>query len=187
MSRAGALLEPNESLIRSEGYSPIYYVENGIGALVVLLASPFVSAVALKVYQALFWPFEGIASLGGADRPVSPIPRMLSFLPQITLLAVILAGVWLVLQAQAVRYTLTDRRLVLQRRFFGRVALSAELSRVQDITTSQHLLGRLFGYGDVFIETAATAGLLHLRYVHDPVGWASSVRQAVRQPPTAFR
>jgi uncharacterized membrane protein YdbT with pleckstrin-like domain len=42
------------------------------------------------------------------------------------------------------------------------------LDRVQDVSTSQTVLGRILGYGTVEIDTAGTAGVETFGYVSRP-------------------
>jgi uncharacterized membrane protein YdbT with pleckstrin-like domain len=65
-------------------------------------------------------------------------------------------------------YTISDQRVLLRRGVIGRFSRSIGIGRVQDVTTSQGLLGRVFDYGTVEIESAGKDGAEILAYVPDP-------------------
>ncbi|HEV3231729.1 MAG TPA: PH domain-containing protein [Candidatus Dormibacteraeota bacterium] len=65
-------------------------------------------------------------------------------------------------------YTLTDQRVLLRRGVIGKFSRSISMARVQDVTTSQGLLGRLLDYGTVEVESAGQDGAEVLTYVPDP-------------------
>ncbi len=69
---------------------------------------------------------------------------------------------------RSVTYTITDQRILLRRGVLGRFSRSIGMSRVQDVSTSQGLVGRMFDYGDVEIESAGKDGAEILSYVPDP-------------------
>jgi uncharacterized membrane protein YdbT with pleckstrin-like domain len=65
-------------------------------------------------------------------------------------------------------YTISDQRVLLRRGVIGKFSRSIGIGRVQDVTTSQGLLGRVFDYGTVEIESAGKDGAEVLAYVPDP-------------------
>ena len=65
-------------------------------------------------------------------------------------------------------YTITDQRIILRRGVIGRYSRSIGLTRVQDVTTYQGLVGRVFGYGTVEVESAGRDGAEVLTYVPHP-------------------
>src|ERR1700704_6240531 len=68
-------------------------------------------------------------------------------------------------------YTISDQRVLLRRGVIGKFSRSIGISRVQDVTTSQGLLGRVFDYGTVESESAGKDGAEILAYVPDPQGF----------------
>lgn len=65
-------------------------------------------------------------------------------------------------------YTLTDERVIVRRGVIGKFIRSTSMSRVQDVTTRQGLLGRLLNFGSVEIESAGRDGAEVLTYVPNP-------------------
>lgn len=65
-----------------------------------------------------------------------------------------LAGWWSWLTWQAGTMTITDQRVVIEEGVLRRAAKVIPLDRVQDVSTTQTLLGRLLDYGSIEIDTA---------------------------------
>jgi uncharacterized membrane protein YdbT with pleckstrin-like domain len=65
-------------------------------------------------------------------------------------------------------YTISDQRVLLRRGVIGKFSRSIGIGRVQDVTTSQGLLGRVFDYGTVEIESAGKDGAEILSFVPNP-------------------
>lgn len=79
------------------------------------------------------------------------------------------------------RYKLTTERLMIERGFIGRRTEEVDLYRVHDVSVKQNVLERLFGFGDVDVETAdATAPNVAMINVVDPDRVKDLVRQASR-------
>jgi uncharacterized membrane protein YdbT with pleckstrin-like domain len=69
---------------------------------------------------------------------------------------------------RSVSYTITDQRILQRRGLLGKYTRSIGIARVQDVSTAQGILGRLFDYGDVEIESAGKDGAEVFTYVPDP-------------------
>src|SRR5438445_3221482 len=52
---------------------------------------------------------------------------------------------WLIWRSET--YTITNERVILRRGLVGRYSRSIGLDRVQDVTSLQGIVGRVFGYG----------------------------------------
>lgn len=64
--------------------------------------------------------------------------------------------------------TITDQRVLLEEGVLVRNSRVIPLDRVQDVSTSQTLLGRILGYGTVEIDAAGTGGGQRFAYVSRP-------------------
>ena len=100
------------------------------------------------------------------------LPRTLADLRWFVLLALLL-GLFVYLDIQYIlwrseTYTITDERVLLRRGVIGKFSRSVGLARVQDVSTSQNLFGRVFDFGTVEIESAGKDGAEVLTYVPDP-------------------
>ena len=69
---------------------------------------------------------------------------------------------------RSVTYTITDQRILQRRGVLGKFTRSIGIARVQDVSTSQSLFGRLFNFGNVEIESAGKDGAEIFTYVPDP-------------------
>jgi uncharacterized membrane protein YdbT with pleckstrin-like domain len=56
------------------------------------------------------------------------------------------------------KYYLTNMRLIEERGIIGKRIMSIRLDKVQDVTCKFGILGRIFGFGDIEIESAGTYG-----------------------------
>ncbi|MFN2462535.1 MAG: PH domain-containing protein [Candidatus Dormibacteria bacterium] len=82
--------------------------------------------------------------------------------------------------------TLTDQRVLLRRGVFGKYSRSIGMQRVQDVTTAQGFMGRIFNYGTVEVESAARDGAEILDHVPDPREFRNVLFEHLRGgvPPT---
>jgi membrane protein YdbS with pleckstrin-like domain len=86
----------------------------------------------------------------------------------------------MVLAARAFRasrdeFVVTDRRVLRAVGVLGREHEQSLISKIQDITVSQGLLGRLLGYGDVVLETASERGTLVFPSVANPEAFRTAI------------
>jgi len=64
--------------------------------------------------------------------------------------------------------TLTNQRFNSKLGLFSIKNVSTKLDKIQNIYYSQSFLGRIFGYGDIMIQSAATFGTVGYTYVGNP-------------------
>lgn len=69
---------------------------------------------------------------------------------------------------RSVTYTITDERILQRSGVLSKFTRSIGVARVQDVSTSQSIFGRLLGFGDVEIESAGRDGSEVFTYVPDP-------------------
>jgi len=60
---------------------------------------------------------------------------------------------WRILLWSRTGLVLTDRRLIYHTGVFSRRSSEIVLSKINDVLTTQLVLGRVFGYGDLFVES----------------------------------
>lgn len=75
-------------------------------------------------------------------------------------------------------YTLTNRRIIVSRGILSRYTESITLDRVQNISTSMGVFGRIFRSGNVNIESAGRDGSEVLARIQDPMGFSNAVEAA---------
>ena len=96
------------------------------------------------------------------------VPHLRTFL---SLGVVALALIWLIavwISWQSIVYTLTDQRIMLQTGVFSRQEKIIPIDRVQDCSTRQSVIGRIFGYGRVEVDAAGAQGAEVLQYLPKP-------------------
>ncbi|HET9781960.1 MAG TPA: PH domain-containing protein [Candidatus Dormibacteraeota bacterium] len=96
------------------------------------------------------------------------VPHLRTFL---SLGVVALALIWLIavwISWQSIVYTLTDQRIMIQTGVFSRQEKIIPIDRVQDCTTRQSVIGRMFGYGRVEVDAAGAQGAEILQYLPKP-------------------
>lgn len=72
-------------------------------------------------------------------------------------------------------YIVTTRRVVKQEGVFSISSFDAPLDKINNVFHEQSLLGRIFRYGDVGLETASEQGTTMFWNVPDPVGFKNSI------------
>ncbi len=88
-----------------------------------------------------------------------------------TLVMLAAVGLWAIvvwLQWAAASLTITDQRVILEEGIFLRTSKVIPLDRVQDVSTTQNLLGRVLDYGMVEIDAAGVSGSETFPYVKSP-------------------
>jgi uncharacterized membrane protein YdbT with pleckstrin-like domain len=96
------------------------------------------------------------------------VPHLRTFL---SLGVAALGLVWLIavwVGWQSITYTLTDQRITIESGIFSRQEKIIPIDRVQDCTTKQSVLGRVFGYGRVEVDAAGARGAEVLDYLPHP-------------------
>ncbi len=104
-----------------------------------------------------------------------PVAHFRTFLG---LAAVAVALFWLIvvwMRWQSITYTLTDQRIKIETGVLGRSEKIIPIDRVQDCTTRQSLVGRIFGYGRVEVDAAGAQGAEVLDHLPSPGSFRDEV------------
>lgn len=116
-------------------------------------------AYALTATAALLW-FDHVLPLG------LPFARDLLLLGWVLLVA---WCVWQVLEWRNDWFVVTDRRLLLRSGILSRRVAMMPLIKVTDMSYSRPMLGRVFGYGEIVIESAGhDQALRRIRHLPTP-------------------
>ena len=75
-------------------------------------------------------------------------------------------------------YVLTNWRIIQMSGVFNKRVVDSSLEKVNDVVTSQPFLGRIFGYGDIEILTAAEEGVNDLKTISNPLGFKVAMLEA---------
>jgi uncharacterized membrane protein YdbT with pleckstrin-like domain len=92
--------------------------------------------------------------------------RLVATLAAVAVVGLVAIVVWLRWMEDSL--TVTDQRVILEEGVFRRTSRVIPLDRVQDVSTSQTLVGRLLGYGTVEIDAAGSSGGERFAYVAAP-------------------
>jgi len=65
-------------------------------------------------------------------------------------------------------WVVTNLRVIDEEGFLDISSKESPLDKINNVSFSQHLIGRIFNYGDVQIQTAAEIGETTYRFVHNP-------------------
>ena len=96
-------------------------------------------------------------------------------------LGVVVVAIALVrwVQWRSTSYTLTSHRIISRRGVLSRYTESIALDRIQDSCVRQRLVGRVFGFGDLELESAGRDGAEVLHHVADPAGFSGDLLLAI--------
>jgi uncharacterized membrane protein YdbT with pleckstrin-like domain len=78
-----------------------------------------------------------------------------------------------------IRYYLTNLRLIEERGIVGKRIMNIWLDRVQDLNCKFGILGRIFGFGDIEIESAGTYGKISFGFLPSPLALREKIEQAI--------
>ncbi|MCE2850916.1 MAG: PH domain-containing protein [Chloroflexaceae bacterium] len=73
---------------------------------------------------------------------------------------------------------LTNRRIMKFEGLFNRHMIESSLNKINDVALNQTFFGRMIGYGDITILTAADTGLQEMRNIADPIGFKRALAEA---------
>lgn len=74
---------------------------------------------------------------------------------------------------------LTSQRVNMRLGVFSVDNVSTKLDKIQNIYYKQSFLGRILGYGDLYIQCGATFGLLGYKCVNNPAFLKSAIETAM--------
>jgi len=135
-------LSPDEKVEAVLGYAPAEFILNAVGAgIVVLIVVGFLTLI----------------DAGAWSITVGLVLGVLLLLPSIY-------------HYYSVKYLVTDKRVVVKTGLIGQSIVSADYSKITDVTVNQGILGRLIlRTGTIVLNTAGTdTGEVALKWVNDP-------------------
>lgn len=84
-------------------------------------------------------------------------------------------------------FILTDFRIIKQRGIIGKQIMSIPITRIQDIKTSYSILGRIFGFGDLRIQSAGAFGEIKFEKAPSPLKIKNLIANEIRKLKTNFK
>jgi uncharacterized membrane protein YdbT with pleckstrin-like domain len=97
----------------------------------------------------------------------------------LVVIAILFAMLILFLDWICINYYLTDLRLIEERGIIGKRIMMAPLDKVQDITCKFGIFGRIFGFGDLEIESAGTYGKIVFSFIANPRKRKEEINKAI--------
>ena len=114
--------------------------------------------------------FLMVLASGLAPDGISGTVRSLAGLIVAVLLIVGVANfVWEALQYRYREYVITNRRVVQVGGVINKHSTDSSLEKINDASLTQSLFGRMFGFGDLDVLTAAETGIDQLRMIPSPI------------------
>ncbi len=167
-------LTDDEAIVWTGGPSRIRIAEELLGETIIVLVG-----VALLVLAAPIGATNPVAFPGFIPGGLAGVGLL------VVAIGVGLAGVTY-LRFHAIVYIITSDEVYVKRGVVSRQVRNLRLDRIQDCGFRQSLLGRLLGYGDVYVSTAGGSGIeLEFWAVPDPAyvnGLITEHLDAVRSP-----
>jgi len=124
----------------------------------------FIVLFGLVVFRYLF-PF--LLILGISTRVIIPLAGTLVFLMIVTFLE------WI-----CTEYYLTNLKLVEKRGVIGKRIVNIPLNKIQDVKCQFGIIGRIFGFGDLEIESAGTLGKIIFHFIPSPEKFQEKIQSA---------
>jgi hypothetical protein len=75
-------------------------------------------------------------------------------------------------------YVLTNRRVIQVEGVLNRTATDSSLEKINDAVLTQSVFGRLFGFGDLAVLTAAESGIERMHMLRDPIVFKKTMLDA---------
>jgi hypothetical protein len=85
---------------------------------------------------------------------------------------------WGTLRYLNTEFVLTNRRVVQVEGVINKRATDSSLEKINDAVLTQSIFGRMFGFGDLDVLTAAEAGIERFRMLIDPIGFKRAMLDA---------
>jgi len=93
--------------------------------------------------------------------------------------AFVFVGIAIFLDWLCTSYYLTNLRLIDERGIIGKRIVSISLDKVQDVTCRFDIWGRIFGFGDIEIESAGTYGKIVFEVAPHPENLQRRIERAI--------
>ena len=103
---------------------------------------------------------------------------LLSILTAVLFVGGLVFLAWATLRYLNTEFILTNRRVVQVEGVINKRATDSSLEKINDAVLTQSIFGRIFGFGDLDILTAAEAGIERFRMIIDPIGFKRAMLDA---------
>jgi hypothetical protein len=103
---------------------------------------------------------------------------LLSLLTAVLFIGGLVFLAWATLRYLNTEFVLTNRRVVQVEGVVNKRATDSSLEKINDAVLTQSIFGRMFGFGDLDILTAAEAGIERFRMIIDPIAFKRAMLDA---------
>jgi len=103
---------------------------------------------------------------------------LLSLLTAVLFLGGLAFLTWATLRYLNTEFVLTNRRVVQVEGVVNKRATDSSLEKIHDAVLTQSIFGRMLGFGDLDVLTAAEAGIERFRMIIDPIGFKRAMLDA---------
>ena len=108
------------------------------------------------------------------------IPSWLMLLSHI-ILTIVTLGIWspiliyYILRRATTRYVLTNQRVIWEHGILNKTSKESPLDKINNVSHEQPLIGRIFNYGDVQLQTASEMGATIFTFIPEPSQFKSEI------------
>ncbi len=85
---------------------------------------------------------------------------------------------WHILRYLNQEYVLTNRRVIQVAGVLNKTSMDSSLEKINDARLTQSVFGRIFGFGDLEILTAADTGVDRFQMIRNPIGFKKAMLDA---------
>ena len=163
MSYTDGLLATGERIIRREHQHPFVLIWDSRGGILGLI-------LALGILI--------IKMVSGGTGLFFDILGYLALILLVVGLALIL---WSWLKYRNEEFVVTNRRIIHARGVVNKEASDSALEKINDANLKESIFGRMFGFGDLEVDTASEAGIERLRMLRDPKEYKKAMLDAKRE------
>ena len=86
--------------------------------------------------------------------------------------------IWHILRYLNQEYVLTNRRVIQVAGVLNKTSMDSSLEKINDARLEQSVFGRMFGFGDLEILTAADTGVDRFHMIRNPIGFKKAMLDA---------
>ncbi len=163
MSYADSLMATDERIVYREKQHPLVFVWSARYAIVAMILA------------VLFLILGNNLATDGAS---GTFRIALGWAAAALFIGGLLLLVWAVLQYLNHEYVVSNRRVLQIFGVLNKTSMDSSLEKINDATLTQSLFGRMFGFGDLDILTAADTGIDRFRTIRNPVGFKRAMLDA---------
>lgn len=91
------------------------------------------------------------------------------------------------IRRQSAKVTISGDKLRYELGLLSKTTRTIQLAKIQDVRVDQSLMQRMFGVGNVSIETAGEASRLTVRHIDLPQAIADEIMARAQHPPNAIQ